>query len=89
MRPPHPCLAPRLLPCLQVLLEAMVDLARAYEYAAKTDEAPVWSELAHSQLSHGKVADAMASYLRAGDSSKYIEVGQRGGGGQGGRGTPP
>jgi clathrin heavy chain len=38
------------------------------------DEAPVWSELGHAQLRNGKVAEAITSYLRSGDSSNYLQV---------------
>lgn len=40
----------------------------------QVDEAAVWSELAHAQLAAGKVADAITSYLKAGDSSQYLQV---------------
>lgn len=55
----------------QVLLEQLKDIPRAAEWAAKCDEAPVWSELAHAQLAAGQVAEAIASYLKAGDSSRW------------------
>ena len=38
------------------------------------DEPAVWTELAHAQLDHGEAAEAIASYLRAGDSSRYADV---------------
>eukprot|EP00983_Pelagomonas_calceolata_P104264 1159005-Pelagomonas_calceolata.AAC.5 len=41
---------------------------------AQVNEAPVWSELAHAQLRSGEVAEAIASYLLAQDSSNYSEV---------------
>ena len=41
---------------------------------AQVDEPAVWTELAHAQLDHGDVAEAIASYLRAGDSSRYVDV---------------
>ncbi len=42
--------------------------------AEQVDEPAVWTELAHAQLDHGDVAEAIASYLRAGDSSRYVDV---------------
>lgn len=57
-----------------MLLEHVKDLMRAAEFATKVDEAPVWSELGHAQLATGHVADAIASYLKAGDSSAYVGV---------------
>ncbi|KXZ42859.1 hypothetical protein GPECTOR_114g310 [Gonium pectorale] len=59
---------------IKVLLEQLKDLARAYEWASKCDEAPVWSELAHEQLAAGQVAEAIASYLKASDSTRYVAV---------------
>lgn len=59
---------------VKVLLENMGDLNRGLEYASKVDEPAVWSELAHSQLDNDHVADAIGSYLRANDSSKYQQV---------------
>mmetsp|Transcript_17321 Transcript_17321/g.52085 ORF Transcript_17321/g.52085 Transcript_17321/m.52085 type:complete len:1674 (-) Transcript_17321:219-5240(-) len=59
---------------VKVLLVNMNDLGRASDYATKVDEASVWSELAHAQLAAGDVADAIGSYLRAGDSSNYAAV---------------
>ena len=43
----------------------MQDMDRAHEYATKVDEPAVWTELAHAQLDHNVVADAIASYLRS------------------------
>ncbi len=34
----------------------------------------MWSELAHAQLKEGQVAEAIASYLLAQDSSNYSEA---------------
>lgn len=59
---------------IKVLLDHMVDIDRALDFATKVDEANVWSELGHSQLDHDLVADAIASYLRGGDVSKYVQV---------------
>ena len=59
-------------------MEHLKDVKRASDYASKNDETSVWSELGHAQLrSFGLVADAIASYLKASDSSNYIEVGGR------------
>jgi hypothetical protein len=38
------------------------------------DEAPVWSELGHAYLDAGQVPDAIASYLRSSDSSRYLQL---------------
>ena len=34
----------------------------------------MWSELANAYLDHDMVHDAIAAYLRASDTSKYVEV---------------
>eukprot|EP01025_Chloroclados_australasicus_P037130 TRINITY_DN3781_c1_g3_i1.p1 TRINITY_DN3781_c1_g3~~TRINITY_DN3781_c1_g3_i1.p1 ORF type:complete len:1706 (-),score=246.11 TRINITY_DN3781_c1_g3_i1:418-5535(-) len=62
------------VPAIKILLENIGDLARGEEYASKIDQAPVWSELAHAQLAHSMVPEAISSYLKAGDSSKHAEV---------------
>uniref|UniRef100_A0A383W0X8 Clathrin heavy chain n=1 Tax=Tetradesmus obliquus TaxID=3088 RepID=A0A383W0X8_TETOB len=59
---------------VQVLLTHCKDLDRAHDYANKVDEAPVWSELGHAYLEAGQVPDAIASYLRSSDSSRYLQV---------------
>lgn len=38
------------------------------------DEAGVWTELGHAQLEAGAINDAIGSYLRSGDSSRYTDV---------------
>lgn len=38
------------------------------------DEPSVWSELANAYLEHSMVHDAIAAYLRAADTTKYVEV---------------
>jgi clathrin heavy chain len=40
----------------------------------QVDEAPVWSELGHAYLDAGQVPDAIASYLRSSDSSRYLQL---------------
>eukprot|EP00211_Chloroparvula_japonica_P000498 CAMPEP_0119134882 /NCGR_PEP_ID=MMETSP1310-20130426/18147_1 /TAXON_ID=464262 /ORGANISM="Genus nov. species nov., Strain RCC2339" /LENGTH=1640 /DNA_ID=CAMNT_0007125725 /DNA_START=25 /DNA_END=4944 /DNA_ORIENTATION=+ len=62
------------VPAVKVLLDNLDSLERAHEYASKVEENDVWSALATSQLDHGLVADAIASYIRAGDSSNHVTV---------------
>ena len=38
------------------------------------DEPGVWTELGHAQLDGGAVNEAIASYLRSGDASRYRDV---------------
>lgn len=59
---------------IKVLLEHMEDIDRALDFATKIDEPNVWSELGHSQLEHDLVSDAIGSYLRASDPSRYTQV---------------
>lgn len=64
------------VPIVQTLLEHLGDIERAFEYAGKIDEASVWSQLGHAQLTAGLVGDAIASYLKAVDSTAYVKVWQ-------------
>lgn len=59
---------------IRVVLDHMEDLDRAHEFATKVDEPEVWSELGNAYLDHTQVGDAIAAYLRASDTSKYVEV---------------
>merc|ERR1711871_826369 len=64
---------------VQVLLENLGSFDRAREYAAKIEQPEVWSALAQSQIETGAadaemVAEAIAAYIRANDSSKYQSV---------------
>jgi hypothetical protein len=45
-----------------------------HSLCSQVDEAPVWSELGHAYLAAGQVPDAIASYIRSNDTSKYAEV---------------
>lgn len=67
----------RKVEAIKVLLENIGDLDRAHDYANKVDEPAVWSELGHAYLEQGMVADAIASYLRSSDSSRYVQVIER------------
>ena len=40
----------------------------------QVDEPGVWTELGHAQLDGGAVNEAISSYLRSGDSSRYKDV---------------
>ncbi len=40
----------------------------------QVDEPGVWTELGHAQLEAGAINDAISSYLRSGDSSRYLDV---------------
>ncbi|CAO3637493.1 unnamed protein product [Mucor fragilis] len=59
---------------VDVLIEKIGDLDRAYEFAERADKPEVWSKLAKAQLEQMQVKEAIDSYIRAGDMSNYMEV---------------
>ena len=59
---------------LQVLIEHVNNLDRAYEFAERCNEPTVWSQLARAQLNAGMVKESIDSYIKADDPSSYMEV---------------
>ncbi|XP_036434781.1 clathrin heavy chain 1 isoform X1 [Colossoma macropomum] len=59
---------------IQVLIEHIGNLDRAYEFAERCGEGPVWSQLARAQLQKNLVKEAIDSYIRADEPSAYMEV---------------
>ena len=59
---------------MQVLIDHINNLDRAYEFAEKCNEPAVWSQLARAQLNHNMVKEAIDSYIKADDPSQYMEV---------------
>jgi clathrin heavy chain len=59
---------------IQVLIDHINNLDRAYEFAEKCNEPAVWSQLARAQLANGMVKEAIDSYIKADDPSQYMEV---------------
>ena len=59
---------------LQVLIEHIGNLDRAYEFAERCNEPAVWSQLARAQLQRELVKEAIDSYIKAVDPSAYMEV---------------
>lgn len=59
---------------LQVLIEHIGNLDRAYEFAEKCNEPAVWSQLGRAQLQKDLVKEAIDSYIKADDPSSYMEV---------------
>lgn len=57
-----------------VLVDHIVSIDRAQEYADKVDLPDVWSRTAKAQLDGLRVPDAIESYIRANDASNYNEV---------------
>ncbi|KAL7060518.1 hypothetical protein AAHC03_09135 [Spirometra sp. Aus1] len=59
---------------MQVLIDHIKNLDRAYEYAERCNEPAVWSLLAKAQLQEGMVKDSIDSYIKAGDPANYEAV---------------
>ncbi|XP_030624579.1 clathrin heavy chain 1 [Chanos chanos] len=59
---------------IQVLIEHIGNLDRAYEFAETCGEGAVWSQLARAQLQRDLVKEAIDSYIKADDPSAYMEV---------------
>uniref|UniRef100_A0AAQ4S2B2 Clathrin heavy chain n=1 Tax=Gasterosteus aculeatus aculeatus TaxID=481459 RepID=A0AAQ4S2B2_GASAC len=59
---------------IQVLIEHIGNLDRAYEFAERCNEPAVWSQLAQAQLQRNLVKEAIDSYIKAVDPSAYMEV---------------
>ena len=59
---------------IEVLLDHIGSIDRAYEFAERCDTAEVWSKLARAQLKADLVKEAIDSYIRANDPTNYVEV---------------
>lgn len=59
---------------MKVLVEDIVSLDRAQDYAETVEQPEVWSRLAKAQLDGIRIPDAIESYLKADDPSNYSEV---------------
>ncbi|XP_022186279.1 clathrin heavy chain [Nilaparvata lugens] len=59
---------------IQVLIDNVQNLDRAYEFAERCNEPAVWSQLAKAQLTKGLVKEAIDSFIKADDPSAYIDV---------------
>ncbi|KAI9670383.1 MAG: hypothetical protein M1817_004426 [Caeruleum heppii] len=57
-----------------VLIEHIVSIDRAQEYAERVELPEVWSRVGKAQLDGLRVTDAIESYIRAQDPSNYAEV---------------
>jgi clathrin heavy chain len=57
-----------------VLVDHIVSIDRAQEYAEGVDEPAVWSKVAKAQLDGLRVSDAIESYIKAQDPSNFNEV---------------
>ncbi|GAV05648.1 hypothetical protein RvY_15748 [Ramazzottius varieornatus] len=59
---------------IQVLIENIKNLDRAYEFAERSNEPAVWSALAKAQLDKGLVKEAIDSYIKAEDPKDFRDV---------------
>ncbi|KAI0999286.1 putative clathrin heavy chain [Podosphaera aphanis] len=57
-----------------VLVEHVVSIDRAQEYAERVDLPEVWSRIAKAQLDGLRISDSISSYIRAEDPSNFHEV---------------
>ena len=57
-----------------VLVDHVVSIDRAQEYAERVELPEVWSKVAKAQLDGLRVSDAIESYIRSQDPSNYNEV---------------
>ncbi|KXJ91379.1 clathrin heavy chain [Microdochium bolleyi] len=57
-----------------VLIEHIVSIDRANDFAENIDTPEVWSKVAKAQLDGLRVPDAIESYIKAGDPRNYEEV---------------
>ncbi|XP_054546712.1 clathrin heavy chain 2 isoform X2 [Talpa occidentalis] len=59
---------------IQVLIEHIGNLDRAFEFSERCNEPAVWSRLARAQLQEDLVKEAIDSYLKADDPSSYLDI---------------
>lgn len=59
---------------VNVLIDNIESIDRAYAYADRVDTPAVWSRVAKAQLDGLRIPDAIDSYIRAKDPSNYDEV---------------
>lgn len=64
----------RHIDALNVLVDHIMSLDRAEQYADKIDEPEVWSQLGKAQLNGLRVGDAIESYKKANDPNNFAEV---------------
>ncbi|OOQ88368.1 putative clathrin heavy chain [Penicillium brasilianum] len=62
------------LAAVNVLVENIVSIDRAQEFAERVELSEVWSKVAKAQLDGLRVSDSIESYIRANDPSNYSEV---------------
>lgn len=59
---------------VQVLIENVANLDRAYEFAERCNEPAVWTQLGKAQLQQNMVKEAIDAFIKANDPSDYMDV---------------
>ncbi|CAA6654735.1 unnamed protein product [Spirodela intermedia] len=59
---------------VNVLLDNIRSIERAVEFAFRVEEDAVWSQVAKAQLREGLVSDAIESFIRADDTTHFLDV---------------
>ena len=59
---------------MDVLVNHIVSIDRAFDYAERVDTPEVWSKVAKAQLDGLRVTDSIESYIKAQDPSNFSEV---------------
>jgi clathrin heavy chain len=59
---------------VQVLIENVNNLDRAYEFAERCNEASVWTQLGKAQLAKDMVKESIDSFIKANDPTDYMDV---------------
>ena len=62
------------LAATNVLVDHIVSIDRAQDYAERVELPEVWSKVAKAQLDGLRVPDSIESYIKANDPANYIEV---------------
>ena len=59
---------------VQVLIDNVGNLDRAYEFAERCNEPAVWTQLGKAQLKQTLVKESIDSFIKANDPSDYLDV---------------
>ena len=59
---------------VQVLIDNVGNLDRAYEFAERCNEPAVWTQLGKAQLKQNMVKESIDSFIKANDPSDYLDV---------------
>ena len=62
------------VPAVNVLLDNIGSIERAVEFANRVEEDDVWSQVGKAQLKEDLVSDAISSFIRANDTTQFLDV---------------